>query len=594
LNGPFIPGSAGKLAAGDGLGVVEGFASSYPQDQFGVLLSGAPTTSLANAVSGTYNMLFTAEAEGSANGTSQNKISITSSSQLNLNIQIGQPIYLGAATTPIGYVGEISTSSTGHSSSNPRITLSSSATSLVPVNIGATIAPGDVVKIVGTYPTNLITTPATQYSFINYTGALAYASGTGPYVLLSGTTYVNMSAPYFGGTTTGGFDNDDNSGVMSYVSIRHAGANLLVGSEINGLTLASVGRGTKIDHIEIVSCADDNIELFGGTVNLKYCTTLFGNDDMYDYDLGWDGKAQFLFGMKANQLDAAGVASGISIDNDNGFEADGGDNNQLGTATCGPSNPTIYNATIIGNTKTVPTADNRTLSAMNFKEGAQGTINNSVFANFMNGLSLTDAQLGSGSTGAAHNSYHNWTTLTLTPAAATPNTLKVKCNTFIGINGTVGSSTGASTGAISHNPSSSNAYTAALLTGAATQFTADHNLSLTQAEGITAGFDYTFFINGTTNVVTRNDVVPNNVTAFQLDAANCPQAPIDGFFEPAKYRGAFKPGTGNDNWLSDWSYSQVLKATKGLNPCPADINNDGVVNITDFGIFAPAYGNSCN
>ena len=45
---------------------------------------------------------------------------------------------------------------------------------------------------------------------------------------------------------------------------------LQVGGEINGLTLGSVGRGTTIEHIEVVSCADDGVELFGGTVNIKY------------------------------------------------------------------------------------------------------------------------------------------------------------------------------------------------------------------------------------------------------------------------------------------------------------------------------------
>ena len=69
---------------------------------------------------------------------------------------------------------------------------------------------------------------------------------------------------------------------------------------------------------------------------------------------------------------------------------------------------------------------------------------------------------------------------------------------------------------------------------------------------------------------------------------------MDGFFEPANYRGAFKPGVGNDNWLSDWTYSQLLKATKGLNPCVGDLNNDGNVNVTDFNLFAPAFGTACN
>ena len=119
------------------------------------------------------------------------------------------------------------------------------------------------------------------------------------------------------GETVGTFDDNDNSGIVKYVSVRHSGAILAVGNEINGITLGSVGRGTTIEHIEVVSCGDDNIEFFGGTVNVKYVTTLFGNDDMFDWDLGWSGKAQFLFGMKSDLTS--------SVDSDNGFESDSDD-----------------------------------------------------------------------------------------------------------------------------------------------------------------------------------------------------------------------------------------------------------------------------
>jgi hypothetical protein len=38
-------------------------------------------------------------------------------------------------------------------------------------------------------------------------------------------------------------DDNDNSGILRYVSIRHAGAILAIGNELNGLSLGSVGRG---------------------------------------------------------------------------------------------------------------------------------------------------------------------------------------------------------------------------------------------------------------------------------------------------------------------------------------------------------------
>ena len=66
---------------------------------------------------------------------------------------------------------------------------------------------------------------------------------------------------------TAGTDSADNSGILKYVSIRHGGALIGEGNEINGLTLGSVGSGTTIDHIEVVGNVDDGIEFFGGSVN---------------------------------------------------------------------------------------------------------------------------------------------------------------------------------------------------------------------------------------------------------------------------------------------------------------------------------------
>ncbi|MEN9914551.1 MAG: hypothetical protein RL528_1306, partial [Bacteroidota bacterium] len=113
-------------------------------------------------------------------------------------------------------------------------------------------------------------------------GKLAAADGLGVIEGFATNNYqdrygVNTSTSVVAGELSSqSFDDNDNSGILRYVSIRHAGAILAVGAEINGLTLGSVGRGTTIEHIEIVSCADDNIEFFGGTVNVKYVTTLFG------------------------------------------------------------------------------------------------------------------------------------------------------------------------------------------------------------------------------------------------------------------------------------------------------------------------------
>ena len=87
----------------------------------------------------------------------------------------------------------------------------------------------------------------------------------------------------------GGADSTDNSGVLNYVSIRHGGANIGSGNEINGLTLGGVGNGTSISNIEIVGNQDDGIEWFGGSVNVTNALVWNVGDDGIDTDKGWKG-----------------------------------------------------------------------------------------------------------------------------------------------------------------------------------------------------------------------------------------------------------------------------------------------------------------
>jgi hypothetical protein len=534
-NGPFVPGQGGKMAIADGLGVLEGFASSYPQDQFGVALSIPTGSAQATSPSGAYQFTLVA---GNATGGSN----VSGSDKLTLSASAAAFVVQGQTVSGSG----IPTGTTILSIVGATLTLSA--------NLTGTVASGNVITFGGTYPNGGAT---------GYFTTITATSVSGAPVGTSGGNTVSFVGPYYSNTAS--FNDNDNSGVMTYVSIRHSGANLLVGSEINGLTLASVGRGTKIEHIEIVSCADDNIEIFGGTVDLKYCTTLFGNDDMFDYDLGWTGRAQFLFGMKADH------ASGISPDNDNGFECDGDDGKTYHTPI---SAPKIYNATVMGNAKQTNTADNTGMIGLCLKEFAGGEIRNSVFAGFKEGIRMTSVTAGTASYGNRSIAFggetvHNYLANGTTPSATTGNgsqRLKVKCNTFVG------------------NTTNLNAFDAQ--TAALAQLTADGNLFETTIPGFSSSFAIT-----TSNVVTtKNDATPN--PALPL-GAGCTQAPSDGFFEPANYRGAFSSVAG-DNWLSDWTYSELLGSTLGVQSCPTDLTGDGVTDVNDFLIFAPAFGTNCN
>ena len=87
----------------------------------------------------------------------------------------------------------------------------------------------------------------------------------------------------------GGNEDNDNSGEIRYISIRHGGTNIGSGNEINGLTLGGVGSGTIIEYVEVVSNQDDGIEWFGGTVNVSNVVVWNVNDDAIDTDQSWAG-----------------------------------------------------------------------------------------------------------------------------------------------------------------------------------------------------------------------------------------------------------------------------------------------------------------
>lgn len=360
------------------------------------------------------------------------------------------------------------------------------------------------------------------------------------------------------------FDDNDNSGVLKYVSIRFAGAILQVGGELNGLSLGSVGRGTTIEHIEVISSADDAIELWGGTVNVKYVATLFGNDDMFDWDDGYSGKAQFIFGIKSSTNDTITT----SADADNGFEMDADDQK---SNLLPRSHPVIYNVTMIGNGKQTLTSDNSGIAAIEAKELTEGEIYNSVFANFRYGLNLIKT-LGTGrSLSAGGEAWDNWQNGSQrVTAGGSVLSLKVKCNAFVGCQKDL---------AIDKNAAG------ILLASDTAQFyTTDQNVHMSSIPG----FNYVWSMNGITNAVgSKFDAVPNPA----LSVAGCPVPPTDGFFVPAPYKGAFDSNA--KNWLSDWAYAQLLGVTAGLQPCPSDINGDGVTNNIDFLILLGQFNQSC-
>jgi len=113
----------------------------------------------------------------------------------------------------------------------------------------------------------------------------------------------------------GGNDDEDNSGVLSYVRIEFAGYPFAANQEINGLTLGSIGRKTVIDHIQVSYSNDDSFEWFGGTVNSKYLIAYKGWDDDFDTDNGYSGKVQYGLSVRDPRIADTSLSNGFESDN---------------------------------------------------------------------------------------------------------------------------------------------------------------------------------------------------------------------------------------------------------------------------------------
>jgi len=84
----------------------------------------------------------------------------------------------------------------------------------------------------------------------------------------------------------GGQDAEDNSGILKYVRIEYSGRKLSAAKELNGLSLAGVGRKTILSNIQISFSNDDSFECYGGDLNLNNLISYRTTDDDFDFTQG--------------------------------------------------------------------------------------------------------------------------------------------------------------------------------------------------------------------------------------------------------------------------------------------------------------------
>jgi len=295
------------------------------------------------------------------------------------------------------------------------------------------------------------------------------------------------------GSNYGGTDAADNSGTLQYVRIEFPGIPLTAtaNSEINGLTLYSVGSGTVIDHIQVSYSGDDSYEWFGGTVNAKYLVAFRGWDDDFDTDNGFIGKVQFFVSLR----------DPVSADQSqsNGFESD---NDADGSTLTPVTAPIFTNGSMFGPLATPSTTINSLYRrAMHLRRGTRLSVYNTVFAGFPVGLDIDGAKGDS-------------------PAQAIINVLQVE-----------------------------NCVMAGMTTNYSTTYLADAEAWYTNASrnNLTMATNDFLQVTNPFNLAAPN-FLPANGSPLLSGAAFTNARLTDSFFTLVNYRGAF----GETNWTTNW------------------------------------------
>ena len=220
----------------------------------------------------------------------------------------------------------------------------------------------DNIEVGGTYPSS---GPALNVDTRGLWGGLLVL-GNAPCSLSNDVTELQIEGIPTSDTNGlyGGSDSEDSSGSLQYISIRHGGAEIGEGNEINGLTLGGVGSGTTINHIEVLGNVDDGIEFFGGTVNATNLLVWGQGDDAIDIDQAYAGT-----------IDGALVV--LTAASDHGFEIDGPEGSSTGRFV-------LKNATVIGATDDCD-AEGVDGEMADFRKGATGDVLNILFQDFSGG-----------------------------------------------------------------------------------------------------------------------------------------------------------------------------------------------------------------
>ncbi|WP_292010454.1 hypothetical protein [Chryseobacterium sp.] len=257
-----------------------------------------------------------------------------------------------------------------------RLLVENGATLIIPAGTRVTASEGATYLIVnrggkifinGT-ASNPVTFEGTQHKQGHWGGIVVL--GNAP----SNRSASGTSTSELGDLVYGGTNSNDNSGSIQYLIIKDSGFKYNPEKEFNGLSLFGVGKGTSISYVYVTDGADDGIECFGGSPNLDHLVITGVGDDSFDWTEGYNGTVSYLYAARKKQYQNAAEPG------NRGIEADTQDTDPNTTNGNGASNPTITNATFLGN------AAGSESQGLKIRAGSQGKFDNIVIANYSTGL----------------------------------------------------------------------------------------------------------------------------------------------------------------------------------------------------------------
>ena len=170
----------------------------------------------------------------------------------------------------------------------------------------------------------------------------------------------------------GGANDADDSGILRYVVVKHTGAQVANGDELNGISFGGVGNSTIIENLEVYSTFDDGVEMFGGSVDINNLVAVYVRDDSIDIDEGYNGTITNALVVQSENdgnhcIEADGLGSYSSLD-----QATKDDFIARGLQSA----PTINNLTCIISANVPGTHDPG--AGWRFREGIHPVVNDAV------------------------------------------------------------------------------------------------------------------------------------------------------------------------------------------------------------------------